>query len=112
MNTSSLGHDYQSLNADASAALQRFESDVKLMCAGSTRGGAASTAALQAFAARAYRTALFKAAGRPHDRSWVAFASALAALVVAVAPDISSPGVAAAAARLHDLLEENADLLV
>jgi hypothetical protein len=112
MNTFSLDYDYESFNVDASAALQRFESDVKLMCAGSTRGAAASTAALQAFATRAYRTALFKAAGRPYDRSWVVFASAIEALVAAAAPDTSYPGVAAAVSRLQAILDENPDLLV
>jgi hypothetical protein len=112
MNTFSLHHDHQRLNADASGALQSFERDVQLICTASTRGPKVSTGALQARAIRAYRTALFEAAGRPFDRRWFAFAGAVAALVAAAAPDISHPGVAAAASRLHELLDENADLLV
>jgi hypothetical protein len=111
MNTFAIHHDYQTINADASAALQRLEWDVQLICTASTRGPVVSTGALAARAIRAYRTALFEAAGRPHDRRWCAFAGAVAALVTTAAPDISDPGVAAAASRLHAILDENADLL-
>jgi hypothetical protein len=112
MMTFLLHHDHQTLDADASAALQTFERDVQLICAASTRGPAVSSGVLQARAIGAYRTALFEAAGRPFDRRWFAFAGAVAALVTAAAPDISDPGVAAAASRLHELLDQNADLLV
>jgi hypothetical protein len=112
MKTFSLGHDHQRLNADASAALERFGLDVKLMCTASTRGTSVSTGALQARAIRAYRTALCEAAGRPNDCRWTDFASAVAALVAAAAPDISHLDVAAATSRLRALLDENADLLV
>lgn len=111
MTTFSIHHDHR-LTAEASAALERFERDVRLMDTASTRGRAVSTGALQAQAIRAYRTALFEAAGRPRDRSWVAFARAVAALIATAAPDLSRPGVAAATARLRNFLDENADLLM
>ncbi len=112
MKTFPLYRDYQKLSAEATAALRRFAWDVKLICSGSTRtDAAASPGELQALAISAYRTALLEATGRPYDFRWVFFASAVAALVMSAAPDISCPDIAAATSRLNKILNENADLL-
>jgi hypothetical protein len=106
MTAASHERDDLALDADALAALQRFDGDARALCA-ACRQGAGAPHTMHIWATAAYRNALVEAS---HHR-WQVFVRSVAALVAAPIITTSHSTAARAADRLRCIVEENADLL-